>query len=131
PKHTGYRFRRDAVKVRDAKPENKTAREATFMGLGDLVMPSILVVAVLAFGPYAASSYTSNIHLFDIDVHRENAAYNDFASASGSPTYQPVGLLAGITPEIGIAYGSYVHGLHDHVAAHAPPASAPASVNAS
>ncbi|MHB8632499.1 MAG: presenilin family intramembrane aspartyl protease PSH [Thermoplasmatota archaeon] len=47
PKHAGYRFRRESTKVRQASSANKGEREAMFMGLGDLVMPSILVVAAL------------------------------------------------------------------------------------
>jgi presenilin-like A22 family membrane protease len=49
PKVAGYRFRAEASKFKEAKPENKGEREAMFMGLGDLVMPSILVVSALQF----------------------------------------------------------------------------------
>jgi presenilin-like A22 family membrane protease len=49
PKVAGYRFRAEASKFKEAKPENKGEREAMFMGLGDLVMPTILVVSALQF----------------------------------------------------------------------------------
>jgi presenilin-like A22 family membrane protease len=49
PKVAGYRFRAEASKFKEAKPENKGEREAMFMGLGDLVMPTILVIAALQF----------------------------------------------------------------------------------
>jgi presenilin-like A22 family membrane protease len=49
PKHLPYRFRDEAAKFKQAKPENKGEREAMFMGLGDLVMPTILVVSALQF----------------------------------------------------------------------------------
>ncbi|HUR24540.1 MAG TPA: presenilin family intramembrane aspartyl protease PSH [Candidatus Thermoplasmatota archaeon] len=49
PKVAGYRFRDEASKFKEAKPENKGEREAMFMGLGDLVMPTILVVSALQF----------------------------------------------------------------------------------
>ncbi len=51
PKHRGYSFLRDAAKFKEAGPENKEEREAFFMGLGDLVMPTILVVSALVFPP--------------------------------------------------------------------------------
>ena len=50
PKHGGYRFRAEAAKFRQASATNKGEREAMFMGLGDLVMPTILVVSALNFG---------------------------------------------------------------------------------
>jgi presenilin-like A22 family membrane protease len=50
PKHRGYSFLREAAKFKEANPENKESREAFFMGLGDLVMPTILVVSALTFG---------------------------------------------------------------------------------
>lgn len=49
PKVANYRFRAEASKFKEAKPENKGEREAMFMGLGDLVMPTILVVSALQF----------------------------------------------------------------------------------
>ncbi|MEA3136279.1 MAG: hypothetical protein QOC71_560 [Thermoplasmata archaeon] len=49
PKVAHYRFRAEASKFKDAAPENKGEREAMFMGLGDLVMPTILVVSALQF----------------------------------------------------------------------------------
>lgn len=57
PKHGGYRFRADAARLREASSTTKAQREAMFMGLGDLVMPTILVVSALQFalpgwGPY-------------------------------------------------------------------------------
>lgn len=51
PKHLGYSFLREARKMKDASPADKPEREAMFMGLGDLVMPTILVVAALVFMP--------------------------------------------------------------------------------
>ena len=51
PKHRGYSFLREAAKFKEAGPENKEEREAFFLGLGDLVMPSILVVSALVFPP--------------------------------------------------------------------------------
>jgi presenilin-like A22 family membrane protease len=50
PKHWNYSFLKEASKFKEAKPENKGEREAMFMGLGDLVMPTILVVSALQFG---------------------------------------------------------------------------------
>lgn len=50
PKVAHYRFRAEANKFKEARPENKGEREAMFMGLGDLVMPTILVVSALQFG---------------------------------------------------------------------------------
>ncbi len=50
PKSKGYSFLREAAKFREANPQNKEDREAFFMGLGDLVMPTILVVSALTFG---------------------------------------------------------------------------------
>ncbi len=49
PKVANYRFRAEATKMKEAKPETKGEREAMFMGLGDLVMPTILVVSALQF----------------------------------------------------------------------------------
>ncbi|MEK6985967.1 MAG: presenilin family intramembrane aspartyl protease PSH [Candidatus Thermoplasmatota archaeon] len=49
PKRLPYRFRAEASKFKEAKPENRGEREAMFMGLGDLVMPTILVVSALQF----------------------------------------------------------------------------------
>ncbi|MEA3202801.1 MAG: hypothetical protein QOI63_467 [Thermoplasmata archaeon] len=59
PKHGGYRFRSDAAQLRQASATTKGQREAMFMGLGDLVMPTILVVSALRFaqagwGPFPA-----------------------------------------------------------------------------
>lgn len=59
PKVARYRFVQEQAKVREAGPETKGEREAMFMGLGDLVMPTILVVSALQFaqpgwGPYPA-----------------------------------------------------------------------------
>jgi presenilin-like A22 family membrane protease len=59
PKVARYRFLEEQAKVKDASPETKAEREAMFMGLGDLVMPTILVVSALQFaqpgwGPYPA-----------------------------------------------------------------------------
>lgn len=49
PKVAHYRFRAEASKFKEAAPENKGEREAMFMGLGDLVMPTILVISALQF----------------------------------------------------------------------------------
>lgn len=49
PKVAHYRFRAESNKFKEAKPENKGERDAMFMGLGDLVIPSILVVSALMF----------------------------------------------------------------------------------
>jgi presenilin-like A22 family membrane protease len=59
PKHAGYRFRAEAAHLRKASEATKAQREAMFMGLGDLVMPTILVVSSLQFaqpswGPFPA-----------------------------------------------------------------------------
>lgn len=51
PKVARYRFRDDAARFKQASESNKDEREAMFMGLGDLVMPTILVVSALQFGP--------------------------------------------------------------------------------
>ena len=52
PKVAHYRFRAESSKFKEASPENKGDREAMFMGLGDLVMPTILVISALQFsGP--------------------------------------------------------------------------------
>ncbi len=49
PKHLPYRFREEASKFKQATEANRGEREAMFMGLGDLVMPTILVVSALTF----------------------------------------------------------------------------------
>lgn len=49
PKVARYRFRQEQAKVKEAGPDTKGEREAMFMGLGDLVMPTILVVSALQF----------------------------------------------------------------------------------
>lgn len=49
PKVAHYRFRADAAQFKQASESNKAEREAMFMGLGDLVIPSILVVSALMF----------------------------------------------------------------------------------
>ncbi len=54
PKHRGYSFLAEAAQFKDASSENKEEREAYFMGLGDLVMPTILIVSALVF-PVAGS----------------------------------------------------------------------------
>ncbi|MCA1819060.1 MAG: hypothetical protein LC620_03235, partial [Halobacteriales archaeon] len=56
PKHRGYHFREEASKFKQASAANKAEREAMFMGLGDLVMPTMLVVSALTFGPHGAGS---------------------------------------------------------------------------
>ena len=53
PKVANYRFRAESTKMKEARPETKGEREAMFMGLGDLVMPTILVVSALQFGDAA------------------------------------------------------------------------------
>jgi presenilin-like A22 family membrane protease len=49
PKVAHYRFRAEAAKFKQASETNKGEREAMFMGLGDLVMPTVLVVSALQF----------------------------------------------------------------------------------
>jgi presenilin-like A22 family membrane protease len=49
PKVARYRFREESARMKEAGPENKGDRDAMFMGLGDLVMPTILVVSALRF----------------------------------------------------------------------------------
>jgi presenilin-like A22 family membrane protease len=49
PKVAHYRFRDEAAKFKQATESNKSDREAMFMGLGDLVMPTVLVVSALQF----------------------------------------------------------------------------------
>jgi len=51
PKHRGYSFLEETRKIKNPGPDDKPEkREAMFMGLGDLVMPTILVVSALQFG---------------------------------------------------------------------------------
>ncbi len=52
PKHFGYRFREEVARFKEAdeaEGTNRGDRGALFMGLGDLVMPTILVVSALHF----------------------------------------------------------------------------------
>lgn len=49
PKHAGYRFQDERRKLGKTTQTSKEEREAMFMGLGDLVMPSILVVSAFVF----------------------------------------------------------------------------------
>jgi presenilin-like A22 family membrane protease len=49
PKVAHYRFREESTRMKEASAGNKGEREAMFMGLGDLVMPTILVVSALQF----------------------------------------------------------------------------------
>lgn len=52
PKHKGYRFREEVAQFKEAEAtdgENRGERGALFMGLGDLVMPTILVVSAIHF----------------------------------------------------------------------------------
>jgi presenilin-like A22 family membrane protease len=52
PKTKGYRFRSEVSRFKDAadaKPGEAVEHDALFMGLGDLVFPSILVVSAMAF----------------------------------------------------------------------------------
>lgn len=69
PKHRGYRFRAEASKFKEAKAENKGERDAMFMGLGDLVMPTLLVIASMAF-----LGGLTTLPLAAADVHSFNAA---------------------------------------------------------
>lgn len=55
PKHWGYSFLKEAAKFKEASSENKEQREAFFLGLGDLVMPTILIVSAMVF-PVATGS---------------------------------------------------------------------------
>lgn len=68
PKHRGYRFRDDATQVKQVSQSPKTEREAMFMGLGDLVMPTMLVVSALVFFPHLAglpAELTASIGEYD------------------------------------------------------------------
>lgn len=62
PKVWHYRFRAEVARFREAaeakdEPEQEAAeRDALFMGLGDLVMPTILVVSALVFGSGATAA---------------------------------------------------------------------------
>ncbi len=49
PKVTNYSFRSEVTQLKEASSENKAERSALFMGLGDLVMPTILVVSAIHF----------------------------------------------------------------------------------
>ncbi|HUR61193.1 MAG TPA: presenilin family intramembrane aspartyl protease PSH [Candidatus Thermoplasmatota archaeon] len=59
PKHGHYRFRDEAARFKQASTGTKGEREAMFMGLGDLVMPTILVVSALQFGEPAWGPFPS------------------------------------------------------------------------
>ena len=48
PKRRGYSFLADAKRLKDRVEKNEP-REAMFMGLGDIVIPSVLIVSSLAF----------------------------------------------------------------------------------
>lgn len=54
PKTRGYSFLREAARFKEASADDKEDREAFFLGLGDLVMPTILVISALVFGAPAA-----------------------------------------------------------------------------
>lgn len=100
PKHAGYRFKAEAGKFKEASAENKGEREAMFMGLGDLVMPTMLVVSALMFLPglimlplHASADAAAGHDGLPVDVqvqagqgHPLNATYlltsSDAASAS-------------------------------------------------
>lgn len=52
PKHRGYSFLEETTRLQDPKPEDAEdakPREAMFMGLGDAVIPAVLVVSSLTF----------------------------------------------------------------------------------
>jgi presenilin-like A22 family membrane protease len=56
PKHRGYSFLAETRRLKPGEPEQpKEKREAMFMGLGDAVIPSVLVVSAMTFlaGPHA------------------------------------------------------------------------------
>lgn len=80
PKHRGYRFREQAAKFKEASQENKGERDAMFMGLGDLVMPTILVVSALTFLPWltamplVAEAETDGPVGLPFDVHAASTA---------------------------------------------------------
>ena len=57
PKVAHYRFLEEQAKVKEASAETKGEREAMFMGLGDLVMPTILVVSALEFAKPGWDAY--------------------------------------------------------------------------
>ncbi|MES2154310.1 MAG: presenilin family intramembrane aspartyl protease PSH [bacterium] len=69
PKHAGYKFKDEANKFKQASAENKGEREAMFMGLGDLVMPTMLVVSALTFlGALTAVPLAATVEPWD-DAH--------------------------------------------------------------
>ncbi len=49
PKHRGYSFLEETARIQEPKPEDAKPREAMFMGLGDAVIPAVLVVSSLTF----------------------------------------------------------------------------------
>lgn len=56
PKHWDYRFREEVARFKEAGEagddgEAPEERDALFMGLGDLVMPTILVVSAMVYAP--------------------------------------------------------------------------------
>lgn len=56
PKSRGYSFLEETRRVKDPTPEdNEKPREAMFMGLGDAVIPGILVVSAYSFLPGSAA----------------------------------------------------------------------------
>lgn len=59
PKTRRYRFLDEVSRFHDAddkdKAEEKGERDALFMGLGDLVMPTILVVSAMVFGDHGVA----------------------------------------------------------------------------
>ncbi|HVL49077.1 MAG TPA: presenilin family intramembrane aspartyl protease PSH [Candidatus Thermoplasmatota archaeon] len=56
PKERGYSFLKEEKRIQD-RVEDPEGRDAMFMGLGDAVIPAVLVVSALTFlGTYTASS---------------------------------------------------------------------------
>jgi presenilin-like A22 family membrane protease len=62
PKSRGYSFLKEVAQFKKADDsEGESERDALFMGLGDLVMPTILVVSALQFGWPEASAWGAAI----------------------------------------------------------------------
>lgn len=62
PKSRGYSFLSEVAQFKKAdESEGESERDALFMGLGDLVMPTILVVSALQFGWPEASAWGAAI----------------------------------------------------------------------
>jgi presenilin-like A22 family membrane protease len=51
PKHRGYSFLEETARIQEPAPADAKPREAMFMGLGDAVIPAVLVVSAMTFLP--------------------------------------------------------------------------------